>query len=55
MALTTIQTNNKLIKFTKEINREYGRGNLFSPYMSEDMNAIIRIKNELKAGGDRWT
>jgi hypothetical protein len=52
MALTTVQSNNKLIKFTKEINREFVRENLFSPYMSEDMNAVIRIKNELKAGGE---
>ena len=52
MALTTIQTNNKLIKFTKDINREFVRENLFSPYMSEDMNAIIRIRNELKSGGE---
>ena len=47
-----VQSNNKLIKFTKEINREFVRANLFSPYMSEDVNAIIRIKNELKAGGE---
>ena len=52
MALTTVQANNKLIQFTKEINREFVRANLFSPYMSEDMNAIIRIKNELKSGGE---
>ena len=43
MALTTVQSNNKLVQFTKEINREFVRANLFSPYMSEDMNAIIRI------------
>ena len=52
MALTTIQSNNKLVKYTKDINREFVRANLFSPYMSEDVNAIIRIKNELKAGGE---
>ena len=52
MALTTIDTNNKLIKFTKEINREFVRENLFSPYMSTDMNAIIRVRNELKSGGE---
>jgi hypothetical protein len=52
MALTTVQSNNKLIQFTKDINREFVRANLFSPYMSEDMNAIIRIKNELKSGGE---
>lgn len=53
MALTTIQTNNKLIKFTQGINREYVRENLFSPYMGADITAIIRIRQELKAGGER--
>ena len=52
MALTTVHTNNKLIKFTKEINREYVRENLFSPYMGTDMNSIIRIRNEPKSGGE---
>ena len=33
MALTTTQANNKLIKFRKEVWREYVRENLFSPYM----------------------
>ena len=40
------------IRFTKDINREFVRENLFSPYMSADMNAIIRVRNELKAGGE---
>src|SRR4051812_21523415 len=53
MAITTIQTNNKLIKFTKEINREYVRGNLFSPYMGTALNSIIRVRNELKNGGEQ--
>ena len=52
MAVTTIQTNNRLVKYTQEINREYVRGNLFSPYMGTALNSIIRIKNELKAGGE---
>lgn len=52
MSVTTIQTNNKLVKYTQEINREYVRGNLFSPYMGTSLNSIIRIKNELKAGGE---
>src|SRR3954465_3624941 len=51
MALTTIDTNNKLVKYTKEINREFQRENLFSPYMSEDMNAIIRRRFDLQPGG----
>lgn len=52
MAVTTVQTNNKLVQYTKEINREYVRGNLFSPYMGTALNSIIRIKNELKNGGE---
>jgi hypothetical protein len=53
MAVTTIQANNKLVKYTQEINREYVRGNLFSPYMGTSLNSIIRIRNELKAGGEQ--
>ena len=52
MAVTTIQTNNKLIKFTQSINREWVKENMFSPYMSEDINAIIRRRMELKSGGE---
>jgi hypothetical protein len=53
MALSTPQTNNILIKFTKEINREYVRQNLFSPYMGEDMSAIIRLRRELTEAGNQ--
>jgi hypothetical protein len=53
MALTTIGTNNKLIKFRKEITREYVRENLFSPYMGTGMNSIIRVMNDLKSGGEQ--
>ena len=53
MAVTTIQTNNKLIRFTQEINREWVRENMFSPYQGEAVNSIIRVKNELKAGGEQ--
>jgi len=53
MALSTIQTNNKLIKFTKEVNRAYVRENLFSPYMGSDITAIIRLRQELKQGGEQ--
>lgn len=53
MAVTTVQDNNKLVRYTKEINREYVRGNMFSPYMGQDLNAIIRIRQELKQGGDQ--
>jgi len=53
MAVTTIQSNNKLIRFTQEINREWVRENMFSPYQGEAVNSIIRVKNELKAGGEQ--
>ena len=52
MAVTDIQANNKLIKFTQQINREWVRENMFSPYMSDDVNAIIRRRMELKSGGE---
>jgi len=53
MALTTIQSNNKLIQFSKEINREFVRENLFSPYMSDGLDAIIRRRYEMKSGGEQ--
>src|SRR5690349_2309436 len=53
MAVTTITTNNKLIKFTNQINREYVRENLFSPYMGTGLTAIIRVRQELKSGGEQ--
>jgi len=52
VAVTTIENNNKLIKFSKEINREFVRENLFSPYMGQDINSIIRLRMELKDGGE---
>jgi hypothetical protein len=53
MAVTTVQANNKLVKYTQEINREFVRENLFSPYMGTSLNAIIRMKQELKSGGEQ--
>jgi len=53
MAVSTVQSNNKLIKFTQEINREWVRENMFSPYMGEDVTSIIRRRMELKAGGEQ--
>src|SRR5512139_266969 len=53
MALTSVQTNNKLIKFRKEITREYVRETLFSPYMGTAANSIIRVLNDLKSGGEQ--
>ena len=53
MAVTTVQTNNKLIVFRKEVYREYIRQNLFSPYIGMEMTAIIRVVNDLKKGGEQ--
>jgi len=53
MALSTIQTNNKLIVFREEITREFVRQNMFSPYMGNAMNNIIRVLNDLKSGGEQ--
>jgi Protein of unknown function (DUF4043) len=51
MALSTTQTNNKLIVFRKQIFREYVRENLFSPYMGTDSTSIIRVIPDLDKGG----
>lgn len=53
MALTSPQSNNKLVQYTKEINREYVRENLFSPYMGTSLTSIIRLRNEPKKGGEQ--
>jgi hypothetical protein len=53
MAVTTVQSNNKLIQFTRDINREFVRQNMFSPYMGEGLDAIIRVRQEFKSGGEQ--
>ena len=53
MALTTVQVNNKLIVFRKEVTREYIRQNLFAPYIGTELTAIIRVINDLKKGGEQ--
>ena len=53
MAVTTVQSNNKLIQFTRDINREFVRNNMFSPYMGEGLDAIIRVRQEFKQGGEQ--
>lgn len=53
MANTVIQDNNKLVRYTKQINREFVRENLFSPYMGTALNSIIRVRQELKQGGEQ--
>lgn len=51
MAVTTVQDNNKLVRYVTELTKEYVRENLFSPYMGTSLNSIIRLRHELKAGG----
>jgi hypothetical protein len=53
MAQTVIQSNNKLVQYSREINREFVRENLFSPYMSDGLDAIIRRRYEMKSGGEQ--
>jgi hypothetical protein len=53
MALTTVQANNKLIIFRKEVTREYIRQNLFSPYIGNEITAIIRVLQDPKNGGEQ--
>lgn len=53
MALSTPQTNNKLIQFRKELIREFVRENMFSPYMGDGMNSIIRTMFDPKKGGEQ--
>jgi hypothetical protein len=53
MALSTVQANNKLIRFRKEITREFIRENMFSPFMGTGLTSIIRVMNDLKAGGEQ--
>lgn len=54
MAVSTIQSNNRGIKFRNSIIREYVRGNMFSPYMGNDATAVIRTFLETgKYGGDQ--
>lgn len=53
MALTTIQDNNKLVQYRKEITKEYVRENLFSPYMGNDVTSIFRTLHEAKKGGEQ--
>jgi hypothetical protein len=51
--MSGVHANNKLVQYTTEINREYVRENLFSPYMGTDATSIIRLRNEAKKGGEQ--
>lgn len=53
MALATVSTNNKLIKFRRKTINEWIRENLFSPYMGPEGNSIIFSLNDLKDGGEQ--
>lgn len=53
MALSSISANNKLVQYRTEINREFVRENMFSPYMGDDMSAIIRRIYDPKKGGEQ--
>jgi hypothetical protein len=43
----------KLIRFRKEVTREFVRENLYAPYMGTGLTSIIRVLNDLKAGGEQ--
>lgn len=53
MATTTPSTNNKLVQFRKELIKEYVRENMFSPYMGDSINSIIRTMYDPKKGGEQ--
>lgn len=53
MALSTIDSNNKLVQYRKEIIREFVNDNAFSPYMGSAANSIIRTLNDPKKGGEQ--
>src|SRR3990167_10742679 len=52
MALSEVQTNNKLVKYRNDFIVEWWRENRFSPYQGADMSSIIRTVNDLKSGGE---
>lgn len=53
MALTTPQSNNKLVQYRKELIKEYVRENMFSPYMGDSITSIIRTIYDNKKGGEQ--
>jgi hypothetical protein len=52
MAVTTVQPTTSSSS-SPSVNREWVRENLFSPYMGEDITAIIRKRMELTNGGEQ--
>jgi N4-gp56 family major capsid protein len=53
MAITTPQTNNKLVQYRKELIKEFVRENMFSPYMGDAPTSIIRTLFDPKKGGEQ--
>ncbi len=53
MAMTTPQTNNKLLQYRKELIKEYIRENMYSPYMGDGITSIIRTIYDNKKGGEQ--
>lgn len=53
MANTTPQANNKLVQYRRELIREFVRENMFSPYMGDSLNSIIRTIHDNKKGGEQ--
>lgn len=52
MAVSQVSINNQIIKWRKQIYREWRRGNLFSPYMGESPTSVIQVLRDLRDGGD---
>lgn len=53
MALSSISSNNKLVQFRKDINREYCQENMFAPYTGSSMGSIFRRIYDPKKGGEQ--
>lgn len=53
MALSTIQSNNKLVQYRKDLVKEVVRENMFSPYTGEAPTSIIRTMFDPKKGGEQ--
>lgn len=53
MSLSTIQSNNKLVQYRKELIKEFVRENMFSPYMGDAPTSIIRTLYDPKKGGEQ--
>lgn len=55
MAVTGNNANNEIIRWRKQVIRQFRRGNKYSPYMGESMTAIIRFYRDLEGedGGDQ--